>query len=115
MDENNDDFEKYQKDFSGLLSPLKKIQPTSMQIARWKKRIGPQANLNQNTRFKKIFWGQTVAAMLIGFLLGTVSMNFVGNSSVLNKFTIFKTPKTLYLAKSEDLNATIEYVFVKSN
>ena len=96
------------KDLEVLLSEYRNQEPTHLQVQKWKRTI--RSELNSKKESKSKFWMQLVAASVVGFLIGVVvlksanlnqSFPNVGQSEVENE--------------NAEENATVEYVFTKSN
>ena len=89
------------KDWDILLREMRQKEPTQMQKQHWKKAIKNEIHLSK-VRSPLFSW-QLVAASLVGFLLG--ASIFGWRSS---EFPI-------HVAQNDIDNATIEYVFTKTN
>lgn len=90
------------KDFDILLSEYRKQEPTDLQLQKWKRAI--RSELSSKKETKKKLWMQLITASVIGFLIGAVVFKSAKQDQVFQK-----------VAQIDSENATIEYVFTKTN
>lgn len=90
------------KDLGILLSEYRKQEPTDLQMQKWKRAV--RSELSSKKESKKTLWMQLAAASVVGFLIGAM---------------VFKSSKQDQMfqnvAQNETDNATVEYVFTKTN
>lgn len=90
------------QDLDILLGEYQNQKPTDLQMQKWKQIVRQELHLKKSP--KKQLWVQLVAASIVGFIVGAL---------------VFKTSKSedpfQHLAKNDGDNATIEYVFTKTN
>lgn len=90
------------QDLDILLAEYRNQKPTDLQMQKWKQTV--RQELRQRKAPRKQLWMQLVAASVVGFLIGAL---------------VFKSSKSedpfQHLAKNDSDNATIEYVFTKTN
>lgn len=80
-----------------LLAEYRKKRPTDLQMRKWKNAV--RAELRKPPRVNKT-WVQLIAACAAGFVAGAM---------------FFKSDVEKTVAEKSPGNATIEYVFVKTN
>lgn len=90
------------KDLDLLLAEYRNTQPTSMQVQKWKRAV--RQELNAVKPSKKQIWMRLVAASVVGFIVGAIVFGRNKTESAFQQ-----------LAKNEADDATIEYVYTKSN
>lgn len=89
------------KDLDILLSEYRKNQPTQLQVQKWKKAVQKERQPKPKYEFQ---WTQIIAASVVGFLVGAMVFYSTKNKDAFQNF-----------AQIENDNATIEYVFTKTN
>lgn len=95
----NDEKNDRDQELQSLLSRANNINPTPKQIEQWKEAVSREATRHRFTKPNRLSWvGQLAAALATGFIIG---------------FYFSHHPTNLETAKSEP-NATVEYVFAKS-
>lgn len=90
-------------DLDLLLSEYRSQKPSELQVQKWKsavrREIASQKNSNKN------LWMQLVAATLVGFIVGALAFKTSKQEDI-----IFQN-----FAQNDENNATLEYVFTKTN
>lgn len=90
------------KDLDLLLSEYRSQQTSDLQVQKWKRAV--RRETNGRDRSKKRLWIQLAAASIVGFLVGAIAFKTSDQSA------LFKD-----LAQNNGDNATVEYVFTKTN
>lgn len=57
-------------EFENLIKELKKKNPTELQMQRWKKSVEQAHKQSVLSKKDRFYWGQMVAAVLVGILVG---------------------------------------------
>lgn len=90
------------KDLNLLLSEYRSQQTSDLQLQKWKRAVRRETNVRG--RSKKRLWIQLAAASIVGFIVGAIAFKTSDQS------TLFQN-----LAQNNGDNATVEYVFTKTN
>lgn len=90
------------KDLDILLAEYRIQNPTDLQLQKWKKAI--RQDLRQKNTSKKQLWMQLAVASIFGFLIGALVFKTSKNEDPFQNFAL-----------NDSDNATIEYVFTKTN
>lgn len=89
------------KDLELLLSELKNKKPNDLQVKKWKLAVNNE--LKNSRKTQQSYWPQIIAASFVGFIAGAIAFGALNLSDSDN------------IAKNDVDNATVEYVFTKSN
>ena len=90
-------------ELNDLLAPLRATNAHDLQLKRWQ--VAVQNELHKEKTRQRPLYRQVVAALFVGFILGSITI------SALNRFN---ENQRNTISKNEMPNATIEYIYAKS-